>query len=111
LLAGIHLATPNFDLPFHLQTNASEDDKGFILYQLPLCAVEGQFPYCKKLHAPDQMAIITHFSKAFTEAQRLRPPFYLEADSLLWATDKAKLYAFRLGSRYTPTAIICLFNG
>ncbi len=92
LLAGIHLAAPNFDLPFHLQTDVSEDGKGAVLYQLPSCAIEDQYPYCKKLHAPDLMAIITHFSKAFTEAQRLRPPFYLEADSLLWATDKAKFY-------------------
>ncbi len=35
LLAGIHLTAPNFDLPFHLQTDASEDGKGAILYQLP----------------------------------------------------------------------------
>ncbi len=27
LLAGIHLAAPDFDLPFHLQTDASEDGK------------------------------------------------------------------------------------
>jgi hypothetical protein len=105
LLAGIHLAAPNFDLPFHLQTDASEDGKGAVLYQLPTCAIEDQYPYrgkglssIKKLHAPDLMAIITHLSKAFTEAQRLRPPFYLEADSLLWATDKAKFYA--LSSRF-----------
>ncbi len=35
LLAGVHLATPNFEIPFHLQTDASEDGKGAILYQLP----------------------------------------------------------------------------
>jgi hypothetical protein len=76
LLAGIHLAAPNFDLPFHLQTDDSADGKGVVLYQLPTCAIEDQYPYCKKLHAPDLMAIITYFSKAVTEAQRLRPPFF-----------------------------------
>ena len=53
LLAGIHLAAPNFEIPFHLQTDASEDGKGAILYQLPQCEVDKQFPYCKKIHAPE----------------------------------------------------------
>jgi hypothetical protein len=98
LLAGIHLAAPNFEIPFHLQTDASEDGKGAILYQLPQCEVDKQFPYCKKTHAPDLMAVIAHYSKSFTESQRLRPPFYLEADSLLWATNEVKFYA--LSSRF-----------
>ncbi len=72
LLAGIHLAAPNFEIPFHLQTDASEDGKGAILYQLPQCDVEKQFPYCKKTHSPDLMAVIAHYSKSFTESQRLR---------------------------------------
>jgi hypothetical protein len=77
LLSGIHLAAPEFTLPFHLQTDASEDGKGSILYQLPECPVSEQYPY----------------SKALTGAQRLRPPFYLEADSLLWSTNEVKFYA------------------
>jgi hypothetical protein len=98
LLAGLHLAAPNFDFPFHLQTDASEDGKGAILYQLLQCAVEEQYPYCKKRHAPDMMSVIAYFSKAFSAAQRLRPPYYLEADSLLWATNEVKFYA--LSSRF-----------
>ncbi len=35
LLAGVHLAAPDFALPFHLTTDASEDGKGGELYQLP----------------------------------------------------------------------------
>jgi hypothetical protein len=98
LLSGIHLAAPDFGRPFHLQTDASEDGKGAILYQLPQGEIEEQYPYDKKLHSPDFMAVIAFFSKAFTEAQRLRPPFYLEADSLLWATNETKFYA--LSSRF-----------
>jgi hypothetical protein len=80
LLSGIHLAAPDFTLPFHLQTDASEDGKGSILYQLPECSVSEQYPYCKIIHGPDNMAVIAYYSKAFTGAQRLRPPFYLEPD-------------------------------
>ena len=31
LLGGIHLAAPDYALPFHLATNASEDGKGAVL--------------------------------------------------------------------------------
>ncbi len=93
LLSGIHLAVPDFTLPFHLQTDAPEDGKGSILYQLPECPVLEQYPYCKIIHGPDNMAVIAYYSKAFTGAQRLRPPFYLEADSLLWTTNEVKFYA------------------
>jgi hypothetical protein len=39
------------------------------------------------------MSIIAHYSKAWTEALRLRPPFYLDADALLWGTNEVKFYA------------------
>jgi hypothetical protein len=39
------------------------------------------------------MAVIAHFTKAWTDALRLRPPFYLEVASLLWSTDQCKFYA------------------
>jgi hypothetical protein len=98
LLAGVHLAAPNFELPFHLATDASEDGKGGELYQLPGVPVEDQFPYDAKLHAPENHAVIFFISKAFNETQRLKPPFYLEGDSLLWRTGKSRYYA--LSSKY-----------
>ncbi len=64
-----------------------------MLSQLLGCPVSEQYPYCKDKHAPENMAVIAHYSKAFTEVQRLRPPYYLEADSLLWATNETKFYA------------------
>jgi hypothetical protein len=93
LLAGVHLAAPDFSLPFHLASDASEDGKGGELYQLPSMPISEQFPYDPKKHAPELHAVIFFLSKAFDETQRLRPPFYLEGDSLLWCTLKAKFYA------------------
>ncbi len=52
LLAGVHLAAPDFELPFHLATDASEDGKGSELYQLPSIPLEDQYPFCPKKHAP-----------------------------------------------------------
>jgi hypothetical protein len=48
------------------------------LYQLPEIPLEDQYPYCSKLHAPDNHAVIFFLSKTFTETERLKPPFYLE---------------------------------
>jgi hypothetical protein len=86
LLAEVHLAAPDFDLPFHLATDASEDGKGGELYQLPSIPVPDQYPYDPRIHAPENHAVIFFISKAFDEIQRLKPPFYLEGDSLLWGT-------------------------
>ncbi len=93
LLCGVHLAAPDFTKPFHLATDASEDGKGGELYQLPDVPIADQYPYDPKLHAPENHAVIFFISKAFDETQRLRPPFYLEGDSLLWCTLKTKYYA------------------
>jgi hypothetical protein len=98
LLAGVHLAAPDFDLPFHLATDASEDGKGSELYQLPSIPVEAQYPFCPKTHAPENHAVILFLSKAHSETHRLKPPFYLEGDALLWSTFKCKYYA--LSSRF-----------
>ncbi len=83
LLAGVHLAAPDFTLPFHLATDASEDGKGGELYQLPTIPIEEQYPYNYKTHDPDNHRVIFFLSKAWDDTQRLRPPFYLEGDSLL----------------------------
>jgi hypothetical protein len=63
LLSGLHLAAPDFTLPFHLQTDASEDGKAVNLYQLT-CPIAEQFPYCKVKHGPENMFIVAHYSKA-----------------------------------------------
>ncbi len=84
LLQGVHLAAPDFSLPFHLATDASEDGKGGEMYQLPSVPIEQQYPYCPKLHAPENHAVTFFLSKSFTETERLKPPFYLEGDSLLY---------------------------
>ena len=42
LLGGIHLAAPDYELPFHLATDASEDGKGAVFYQLPVIPLEDQ---------------------------------------------------------------------
>ncbi len=89
----MHLASPDFALPFHLATDASEDDKAGKLYQLPSIPIAEQYPYNAKTHAPENHAVIFFLSKAFHETQRLRPPFYLEGDALLWCTLKINFYA------------------
>jgi len=93
LLGGIHLSAPNYSLPFHLATDASEDGKGACLYQLPTVPIDQQHPWSARTHCADNMAVVAFFSKAWNETQRNRPPFYLEADGLLWSMGKAKFYA------------------
>jgi hypothetical protein len=75
LLQGVHLAAPDFTLPFHLATDASEDGKGGEMYQLPSVPIDQQYPYCAKLHAPDNHAVIFFLSKSFSDTERLKPPF------------------------------------
>jgi hypothetical protein len=73
LLSGIHPSAPDFTLPFHLQTDASEDGRGGLLYQLPKCPIADQYPYCKEIHSPDNMAIIAFYSKAFFRRSKAAP--------------------------------------
>jgi hypothetical protein len=46
-----------------------------------------------RIHNPQNTAAVQFLSKAWNESQRNRPPFYLEADALLWSTDKCKFHA------------------
>jgi hypothetical protein len=74
-LEGVHLAAPDFDLPFHLATDASEDGKGGELYQLPSIPVANQYPYDLKTYAPENHAVVFFLSKAFDETSREIPFF------------------------------------
>jgi hypothetical protein len=76
-----------------LRTLPNEDGKGGELYQLPSIPIGQQYPYDAKVHDASNHAVIFFLSKAWDETQRLRPPFYLEGDSLLWCTLKCKYYA------------------
>jgi hypothetical protein len=114
LLGGIHLCPPDYSLPFHLATDASEDGKGGHLHQLPTIPIEEQHPHCPRKHGPDKTAIIQFLSKSWTETQRHRPPFCLEADALLWAQEKCKFYAlsspfpfYRTHTRVTSPSCGC----
>jgi hypothetical protein len=64
------------------------------MYQLPSVPLDQQYPYCPKLHAPENHAVIFFLSKSFAEIVRLKSPFYLEGNALLiWGTYKCKYYA------------------
>jgi len=93
LLKGVHLCPPRYDLPFHLATDASDDGEGGVLYQLPSVPIADQHPFDVAVHSPDNMAVISFYSKCWPDALRGRPPFYLEADALLWGMAKARFYA------------------
>jgi hypothetical protein len=93
LLTGTHLCPPRYDIPFHLSTDASDDGKGGVLHQLPDVPIADQHPHDADLHCGDNMAVIAYYSKLWPDPMRGRPPFYLEADALLWGMDKARFYA------------------
>ena len=95
LLNGVHLSAPDYDYPFHLFTGASDDGKGAVLAQFP--TLSSQYPYTKE-HNAKNMRVISYYSKCWTDAERNRPPYYLEANALLWGMDKARFYA--LSSRF-----------
>jgi hypothetical protein len=63
------------------------------LYQLPTIPIGEQYPYNYKTHDPENHAVVFFLSKAWDDTQRLRPPFYLEGDLLLWCTEKSRYYA------------------
>jgi hypothetical protein len=73
LLGGIHLAAPDYEFPFHLATDASEDGKGGVLHQLPDIALEEQHPCSTKTHAPDNMALYNSFLRHGTTHPETAP--------------------------------------
>ena len=86
LLGGIHVAAPGYSMPFHLATDASEDGKGTVLCQLPTAPIDEQHPYSVRTRNSQNTAVVQFLSKTWNESQRNRPPFYLEADALLWSS-------------------------
>ncbi len=105
LLDGVHLSPPPYGLPFHCGGDASNDGKAFELHQFNDLAAGTNFTVTA--HAPNTTTvsltdltehIIPHndatrknicwFSRCWTEAERKRAPFYLEAHVLLWASRK-----------------------
>jgi hypothetical protein len=111
LLDGIHLAPPNYQLPFHSGGDASNDGKSYGIHQfndLPrgtLFSVTAHSPTetTVRLAVSNSLHIIAHnlntrlniawFSKTWSEADRKRAPFYLEADTLLWGLAKCRFWA------------------
>ena len=65
LLAGVHLHAPDYSVPFHYYSDASDDGKGGVLCQFPPgCTPSKHFP-------PDQSKarVISYFSQAWKDAE------------------------------------------
>jgi hypothetical protein len=111
LLDGIHLAPPDYRLPFHSGGDASNDGKAYGIFQYNDLPAGTEFKVVShsptetvvNLTASDTRHTITHaitnrfniawFSKVWSEADRKRAPFYLEADTLLWGLAKCRFWA------------------
>jgi hypothetical protein len=110
LLDGVHLSPPNYCLPFHCGGDASNDGKAFGLHQfndLPAGStftVTGHTTATTTVtltdntehiiqHNDDTRKNICWFSRCWTEAERKRAPFYLEAHVLLWGLEKVRFWA------------------
>jgi hypothetical protein len=101
LLEGIHLSPPDYRLPFHGCGDGSNDGKSFGLNQYNDLPPGTEFTVTA--HSPSETTVqltadkgthtITHndasrshvawWSKTWSEADRKRAPFYLEADTFL----------------------------
>ena len=68
------LRKPNYDWPFYLDVDASDDGKGGCLYQLH--------------PETNEKLIIAWWSKAWGHTMRGRPPYYKEAEALFWCLEK-----------------------
>ena len=117
LLNGAHLSPPDYNLPFHLGCDASNDGKAAGLTQYsdvppgtPFTVIDygpdhttvrfaGAPEPHPIAHTSENRKIIVYFSKCWSEADRKRAPYYLEADCLLWGLEKSRFWA--LSSPYT----------
>ncbi len=101
LLDGIHLALPDYQLPFHSGGDAFNDGKSYGIHQFSDLYRGTKFSVTA--HSPTETTVrltgsnslhtiahthatrlnIAWFSKTWSEADRKRAPFYLEADTLL----------------------------
>jgi hypothetical protein len=111
LLDGIHLAPPDYRLPFHSGGDASNDGKAYGIFQYNDLSRDTQFTVeshhathtIVRLTTTNTLHTIPHtidtrhniawFSKVWSEADRKRAPFYLEADTLLWGLAKCRFWA------------------
>ncbi len=111
LLDGAHLSPPDYRLPFHGCGDASNDGKSFGLNQYIDLPTMTEFTVLA--HSPTETTVqltadnrthtITHndairfhiawWSKTWSDADRKRAPFYLEADTFLWGLAKSRFYA------------------
>jgi hypothetical protein len=111
LLEGIHLSPADYRLPFHSGGDASNDGKAYGLFQF--CDLPAGTAFTVQRHSPTETELlltdshtthlITHsaetrrniawFSKTWSDADRKRAPFYLEADALLWGLAKCRFWA------------------
>jgi hypothetical protein len=98
-------------LPFHSGGDASNDGKAYGIFQYNDLSRDTQFTVdlhhashtIVRLTVSDTLHTIPHtidtrrniawFSKVWSEADRKRAPFYLEADTLLWGLAKCRFWA------------------
>ena len=113
LLSGLHLAAPDFRLPFHAGGDASEDGKSFGLWQFYDDKVaSGKFKVVD--HGPDHTTVlfdgetkpysiphsldnrrqIHNFSKCWeNDAQSTRAPYYIELDASFWGLKLTRFWS------------------
>eukprot|EP00939_MAST-03C_sp_MAST-3C-sp1_P004035 g4035.t1 len=80
------LRPPNFAAPFFVDTDASDDGMGAVIYQ----------------RDGTEIRPIAYHSKSWNAAMRRKPVYYREAAALFWGIDKARPYA--LSSPHTLVA-------
>ena len=83
-LANRILAAPDYQKPFRVGCDASDDGKGVQLYQLTDLA---------KPDTPNNRNTIAYYSKSWSPAMSKRPPYYKEADVLITGLTLARPYA------------------